>query len=117
MKKKLLYLYSIIISLFLLLLFALIHAIYHIDESNDTLFNSIIPLINIRGEIIYFDEVLTMSTNVAAYSGELRWKKRYDHFEPILLKQIDEASHLMKNVFKEIEVFKTNDANNELVKI
>ena len=34
----------------------------------------------LRGQIVYLDEVLTMSARMAALTGDLSWKERYDTF-------------------------------------
>lgn len=45
----------------------------------------------LRGSIIHFDEVLTMSARMAAATGDLVWEERYRHFEPQLESAINEA--------------------------
>lgn len=51
-------------------------------------------LVELRGEIARLDEVLTMSTRMAAASGELDWEHRYLEFEPKLDAAISEAERL-----------------------
>lgn len=40
--------------------------------------------------IMHLDEVLTMSARMGAATGDPKWKKRYDKFEPELDKVIGE---------------------------
>jgi signal transduction histidine kinase len=40
-------------------------------------------------DIVYYDEVLTMSARMAAATGNLAWEKRYAAFEPELTRAID----------------------------
>ena len=44
----------------------------------------IVGLERARGDIIYLDEVLTMSASMAAATGEVAWIARYRSFEPKL---------------------------------
>ncbi len=49
----------------------------------------------LRGQIIYYDEALTMSARMAVATGELQWEGRYRSFEPrmdIATKQIMDLS-------------------------
>ena len=36
----------------------------------------------LRGSIIYLDEVLTMSLQMAVTTGDAKWKDRYLRFDP-----------------------------------
>ena len=56
--------------------------------------NRYLRLVELRGEIAHLDEVLTMSTRMAAASGELSWEQRYLTFEPQLDAAITEAERL-----------------------
>ncbi|MEC8424633.1 MAG: hypothetical protein VX000_12705, partial [Myxococcota bacterium] len=56
--------------------------------------NRYLRLVELRGEIAHLDEVLTMSTRMAAASGELSWERRYLAFEPQLDAAISEAERL-----------------------
>jgi PAS domain S-box-containing protein len=50
--------------------------------------------VELSGEIIHVDEVLTMSARMAAATGNLRWERRYRNFEPQLDTAIKEALEL-----------------------
>ena len=53
-----------------------------------------VRLVELRGEIAHYDEVLTMSARMAASSGEAKWEHRYLQFEPLLDTAIQEAERL-----------------------
>lgn len=48
----------------------------------------------LNGQINYYDEVLTMSARMAAATGNLVWKERYDANEPLLIESIEQAIDL-----------------------
>ncbi len=69
----------------------------------------------ISKEIIYLDEVLTMSARMGASTGEIFWKKRYDQNEPKLRMLIEKIKEITpKTVFKKF-IESTESANNILV--
>src|SRR5215510_8141213 len=45
----------------------------------------------LRGQIIYLDEVLTMSARMCALTADASWESRYQEFEPKLDAAIHEA--------------------------
>ena len=49
---------------------------------------------HLRGLIMQYDEVLTMSARMASVTGDPRWEKRYLHYEPLLSVAIQEAQGL-----------------------
>lgn len=49
----------------------------------------------LANELYYFDEVLTTSAHMAAYSNSERWKQRYDETAPLLEASIIEAMNSM----------------------
>lgn len=52
----------------------------------------------LRGQILRYDEVLTMSARMAAVTGELRWETRYWETEPKLTEALDEARRLVPDL-------------------
>ena len=52
----------------------------------------VLKLKQLRSEVTYLDEVLTMSARLAAATGEARWENRYHQFEPALDKVLQELS-------------------------
>ena len=48
----------------------------------------------LRGTILQFDEVLTMSARMAAATGDSRWEERYRQFEPAFDAAIKEVIRL-----------------------
>ena len=80
MKVKLLFerAYIIPISLiFILLMFITVTVYLSIQEYGDRLEENQ-RLVNIASDIRYYDEVLTMSANMAVLTGDGRWEERYN---------------------------------------
>lgn len=72
-------------------------------------------LLELSGQIIYIDEVLTMSAEMAAHSGELEWEDRYRIYEPQLDKAIKEVIELSPDKFMSEDISRTDAANIKLV--
>ncbi len=72
-------------------------------------------LLELSGQIIYLDEVLTMSAQMAAHSGESKWEKRYRKSEPQLDKAIKEVIELSPEKFMREAISQTDAANIKLV--
>ncbi len=51
---------------------------------------------SLRNIIIYLDEVLFKSAQLAAYTGDKQWKKRYKKYQPLLSESIHDALLLSK---------------------
>ena len=68
----------------------------------------------LRGRIVYLDEVLTMSARMAAATGDLSWEKRYNENLPPLLKAIDQAMEFLPG-FQGLK--QTETANAELARL
>ncbi len=71
----------------------------------------------LRGTIIHYDEVLTMSARMAAATGKLRWEKRYCEFEPKLDSAIKEAIAIAPEAYSGEMAAQTDAANLKLVKM
>lgn len=69
----------------------------------------------LRGQILYLDEVLTDSCSLAAVTGEPRWGERYRHFLPELDLAIKEVSDLVPDATTELA--KVDGANAALVRL
>jgi PAS domain S-box-containing protein len=72
-------------------------------------------LLELSGQIIHIDEVLTMSAQMAAHSGELEWEDRYRIYEPQLDKAIKEVIELSPEKFMSDAISQTDVANIKLV--
>jgi serine/threonine protein kinase/CHASE3 domain sensor protein len=70
---------------------------------------------DLRGQILYLDEVLTNSCSLAAVTGEARWEERYRKFLPKLDDSLKQAIELVPDA--ESELAKVEDANTELVRL
>ena len=70
--------------------------------------------IELSGTIGHLDEVLTMSAQMAATTGEAKWEKRYRNFAPGLDSAIKEAIGLVDNDLAYKAAAKTAEANAKL---
>ena len=70
------FLLSLTLSITVFLL--VVYGIYHLNEKykEQDAFNT--EALYLIGQIVYLDEVLTMSTTLASETGELDWKERYE---------------------------------------
>ncbi len=71
----------------------------------------------LRGKIVYLDEVLTMSARMGAATGELQWEVRYRKFEPELGGAIKEALSLAPKSVAVETIARTDAANSALVQM
>jgi len=69
----------------------------------------------IRGEIIHYDEILTMSARMAAAKGDLRWEKRYKKFKSFLDEAIQRAINLAGEEYSREASVLTDIAHRKLV--
>jgi signal transduction histidine kinase len=67
-------------------------------------------------QIVYYDEVLTMSARMAAATGNLAWQERYAAFEPELTKTIDRIIELNQEGY-ELPIDPITKANIRLVEM
>ncbi len=68
---------------------------------------------DLRGQILYLDEVLTNSCSLAAVSGDPRWEERYRRYLPELDTAINQAIELVPDA--KAEMTAVNGANTALV--
>jgi two-component system sensor histidine kinase/response regulator len=68
-------------------------------------------------DIVWLDEVLTMSVRLAAASGELRWEERYRAYEPKLDAAIKEAMSLSPEAYLTEGKAEVDMANQRLVEM
>lgn len=71
----------------------------------------------LRGTIVYLDEVLTMSARMAAVTGDPRWEQRYRQSEPKLAAAIHEAVELAAEPRAGSLAAQTDAANAKLVEM
>ena len=71
----------------------------------------------ICGEIVYLDDVLTMSAQMAAATGNSEWEKRYREFEPQLVRAIEEAEKFALDLGDNQTIGQTAAANAKLVEM
>jgi twitching motility protein PilJ len=70
---------------------------------------------DLRGQIMFLDEVLTNSCSLAAVTGEPRWEERYRRFLPELDSAINQAVELVPDA--KGELVEVGDANTVLVRL
>ncbi|MEH6631547.1 MAG: PAS domain-containing sensor histidine kinase [Halopseudomonas aestusnigri] len=83
-------------------------------EQTKTIF---LPLERLHGEILQYDEILTMSARMAALTGEKSWIERYLQYEPLLdgaIKKVIDLSHSSDMI---VAVKETETANIKLVEM
>lgn len=66
-------------------------------------------------QIIYLDEILTMSANMASTTGDTKWIKRYSHYEPILNKVINEVIGRYPELYQNADAEHIDTVNKRLV--
>lgn len=71
----------------------------------------------LSNEIVYLDEVLTMSSRMNAATGNRMWEKRYQQFEPKLDAAIKNSITLAPQVYSSQNAQKTDAANQKLVQM
>ncbi|MBG1268922.1 sensor histidine kinase [Nostoc sp. WHI] len=88
-------------------------AYYHFNSITKNEFQ----LQKLSDEIIYFDEVLTMSARINAVTGNLTWEQRYRQFEPKLDVAIKEFIKLAPKTYENEDAKKIDAANQQLVRM
>jgi PAS domain S-box-containing protein len=86
------------------------HRVEALSDKRAALFENI-------GSIMLYDEVLTMSARMAAATGDFSYEKRYDEFDPQLVREIDALRAILPQAGIAEFVRETDEANNELVKM
>jgi diguanylate cyclase (GGDEF)-like protein len=82
-----------------------------------TMRNRVFRVEELRGTILYLDEVLTMSARMAAAANDLRWELRYREYEPQLSQAIEEAKRLSAGARLDEEAAKAQLASAQLVRM
>lgn len=72
---------------------------------------------HLHGIIVHLDEVLTMSANMGAATGDTRWEKRYRQFEPQLDRAIKETMKLGLDPADIAFATQTDEANLKLTEL
>jgi len=98
-----------------LLLVELVWFAYEAYQSVNTIQLRDLRTVELRGEIVRLDEVLTMSARMAAVTGDLSWEARYREFEPQLDALVKEAIRLTSESGSAEAAAQTDSANLKLV--
>ncbi len=67
-------------------------------------------ILELSGDIKYWDEALTMSARMAAATGDLRWEQRYRSFEPKVDAAVKEGTQLLPKIFRSEGMIKADAA-------
>ena len=67
----------------------------------------------LQGEIVHFDEVLTMSALMAATTGDESWRRRYETYEPLLGQALQETTLIVPH-YGVAATKQTKEANRKL---
>ena len=73
-----------------------------------------LTLTRLAGEMVYLDEVLTMSARMAATTGDDQWIGRYQIYEPLLDATLDQAHEIAVGI-EEDDIVTIDTANRALV--
>ena len=90
--------------------------IWNIYQDYKTAIANQFKLQNLSGQIVHYDEVLTMSARMAAGTGDLKWEKRYRQFEPELDRAIKQTIQLAPEVVRG-QSAQTDAANLKLIEM
>jgi len=86
-------------------------------ETMKRLVTTLMDVKTLEGKILHYDEVLTMSTCMAAASGDLSWEARYRRFEPKLDAAIVDMIRLAPSEASAELIKQTDASNKHLVQI
>ncbi|MCU7935624.1 MAG: hypothetical protein KZQ99_12215 [Candidatus Thiodiazotropha sp. (ex Dulcina madagascariensis)] len=104
---------SLVVTIAVLFWFTL--NIFQIHKQSQFLFEKTYKAMKLRGEILQYDEILTMSARLAASSGNTAWEARYRKYEILLDKAIKEAGDIVPSTSNHEIAAKTDIANQKLV--
>lgn len=90
----------------------LVSRLVSITEKNNQLIGK---LIHYKDQIIYFDEVLTISARMGALTGEKSWEERYNEYVPLLDKSINDVLAESPAAFDGSNAKETQKANELLI--
>lgn len=75
------------------------------------------PIQLLKGRIMHYEEILTMSASMSAATGDKKWEKRYRKFEPELENAIRSLEELVPETFDTNAAVQTEKANVKLVEM
>jgi signal transduction histidine kinase len=74
---------------------------YRAEEVISNLKDRYTQMEQFRNEIIHLDEALSMSARMAAATGDIKWEKRYQYYEPKLTGAIKQAVALSPEIYRQ----------------
>lgn len=108
---------TVLIATILLCISLIWFGIYNIGAANELQNNATTSLhaMEVRGNILQYDEILTMSALTYALTGDPKWSQRYHLYEPLLANSIREAENYIPARYLENTTKLTSVANQKLV--
>ena len=86
-----------------------------IKKAYEHLMKQEVKLHQLNADVLYLDEVLTMSTNMSAFTGDTIWKNRYGHHIDELSEVIDEVYSLLPKTYGLNDSLKVDYSNKVLI--
>lgn len=106
-----------IIAATVLALITIIGIAYVTQMSARELHQRSVAIARVQGQIAYEDEALTMSARMAAATGELAWRDRYNSHTGPMEKALKDAAALAPETAQLAFVKATSDANDRLIEM
>ncbi len=111
---------ALLTSVYLLTVAAMIWFVWNEWNSYQTAKSSLINqlrIVELRSDIVHYDEVLSMSARMAAATGDLQWEERYRSFKPKLDASIAEAELVSPEPYRAEALASAKMANLKLVEM
>ncbi|MDV7338907.1 ATP-binding protein [Terasakiella sp. A23] len=112
-----LHIFSIVLGVAALLLLSIAWFAYHNMQTSTVNEARLAQLSRLQSDIVYLDEVLTMSAYMAAKTGDRDWILRYNSFEPKLISAIEEVITEVSDPDLIQAIRSTQSANDILIKL
>lgn len=93
----------------------IVAADYYVYKKSLKSFKEILQLNEKKNTIIYYDEVLTMSARMGAFTGQEKWSTRYNQFVPLLDEDINFVLNFAPKALSGSNPAATDKANQELI--
>lgn len=117
MRKSLMRTSWVLFALILVILTSVGLQLKGVQEEFKLITDNELVLNRLSGQVLHLDEVLTMSTHMAAITGETFWEQRYRKNVQALDSVLNLLHELAPSVYETDADNITNSANNELVRM
>jgi len=106
------------LSITMIAVISMSFCIYSLYQKSINLSSEVQKVMELRGEILLYDEVLTMSARMASSTGDFSWEERYRKYEILLSKSIEAVHELGdKNNNDKMSAVKIDEANQKMIKM